>query len=30
MKVQTYCCFCGNELILKTLNDGSKEKYASY
>lgn len=26
MKVQRYCCFCGKELVLKTLNDGSKEK----
>jgi len=24
---QKYCSFCGNELILKTLRDGSKEKY---
>jgi len=27
MKEQKYCCFCGRELILKTLFDGSKEKY---
>lgn len=27
MKEQRYCCFCGRELVLRTLYDGSKEKY---
>lgn len=27
MKEQKYCCFCGKELVLKTLLDRSKEKY---
>lgn len=27
MKEQKYCCFCGKELVLKTLYDGSREKY---
>jgi len=27
MKEQKYCTFCGKELTLKTLYDGSKEKY---
>lgn len=27
MRQLTYCSFCGKELILKTLHDGSEEKY---
>ena len=27
MKEKKHCCFCGKELVLKTLYDGSKEKY---
>lgn len=27
MKERKYCCFCGKELFLKTLYDGSEEKY---
>jgi len=27
MEEQKYCCFCGKELVLKTLYDRSKEKY---
>lgn len=27
MREQKYCCFCGKELVLKTLYDGSEEKY---
>ena len=29
MKKLTYCCFCGAELTLKTLLDGTREKYCS-
>lgn len=27
MKEQKYCCFCGKKLVLKTLYDGSNERY---
>ncbi len=27
MKEEKYCCFCGKELVFKTLYDGSQEKY---
>ena len=27
MKERKYCCFCGKELVFKTLRDESKEKY---
>jgi len=29
MKGQKYCSFCGKKLVLKTLRDGTKEKYCS-
>jgi len=27
LKEKKYCCFCGKQLVLKTLSDGSTEKY---
>lgn len=27
MEEQKYCCFCGKKLVLKTLSDGSEERY---